>query len=215
VLTVVVPAAGLPKSIEVFYGAALKKGAVQLSTTVPRLTSLLLGPRGPNLAGMNGMACVRILLGAVWLNGGLEKLFNPEFPRLFDAVLSTGGYIDPGPPPFEAIMREFVVPNAEFVAVFAGVGEAAIGAGLLLGFLTNFVAAGSIGMNVGLLTSLGGLAIGTGLGASGLLPLHMLLTLLALIILLSPEAKAGSIDTRLAYRSPRLAPLLLSARGSR
>ena len=186
-----------------------------LAERSPRLSSLLLGPKGPSLGGMTGMAWVRLLLGALWLNGGLEKLLNPEFPKLFDAVLQTGGYIDQGPPPFEAFMRQFVVPNAELVAVLTGLGETAIGVGLLLGFFTNLVAAGSIVMSLGLLTSLGGLSIGTGLGASGLLPFHMLLALVALVVLLSPGAKAASVDGLLADRSPRLAVLLLSARRSR
>jgi thiosulfate dehydrogenase (quinone) large subunit len=186
-----------------------------LADRSPRLSSLLLGPKGPSLGGMTGMAWVRLLLGALWLNGGLEKLLNPGFPKLFDAVLQTGGYIDQGPPPFEAFMRQFVVPNAELVAVLSGLGETAIGVGLLLGFVTNLVAAGSIVMSLGLLTSLGGLSIGTGLGASGLLPFHMLLALVALVVLLSPGAKAASVDGMLADRSPRLALLLLSARRSR
>jgi thiosulfate dehydrogenase (quinone) large subunit len=187
-----------------------------LAERSPRLSSLLLlGPKGPSLGGMTGMAWVRLLLGALWLNGGLEKLLNPGFPKMFDAVLQTGGYIEPGPPPFEAFMRQFVVPNAELVGVLTGLGETAIGVGLLVGFFTNLVAAGSIVMSLGLLTSLGGLSIGTGLGASGLLPFHMLLALLALVVLLSPGAKAASVDGLLADRSPRLALLLLSARRAR
>ena len=176
-------------------GASVDK---MLAERSPRLSSLLLGPKGPSLGGMTGMAWVRLLLGALWLNGGLEKLLNPGFPKMFDAVLQTGAYIDPGPPPFEAFMRQFVVPNAELVAVLTGLGETAIGVGLLLGFFTNLVAAGSIVMSLGLLTSLGGLSIGTGLGASGLLPFHMLLALLALVVLLSPGAKAASVDGLLA-----------------
>jgi hypothetical protein len=44
---------------------------------------------------MKGMAWVRILVGAVWLNGALEKLLNPHFPRQFAQslaiMLSQGG----------------------------------------------------------------------------------------------------------------------------
>lgn len=107
-----------------------------------------------------------------------------------------------------------MLPNPGLFAALVGAGEVAIGACLMLGLFTNLGAAGSIGMNLELLTSLGGLAIGTGLGASGLLPLHLMLTLLALIILLSPGAKAASMDVMLAHRSPRLALLLLGARGA-
>ena len=38
-----------------------------------------------------GMAWVRILVGAVWLNGALEKLFNPHFPQQFAQSLDAGG----------------------------------------------------------------------------------------------------------------------------
>ena len=112
-------------------------------------------------------------------------------------------------------MRKFVVPNAELVAVLAGLGETAIGIGLLLGFFTNLAATASIIMGLVLLTSVGGLSIGTGLGASGLLPFHMTLVLTALIVVLSPGAKAASVDGMLANRSPRLTPLLLSTRRPR
>lgn len=172
------------------------------------------------LSGMNGMTWVRVILGATWLNGGLEKLLNSDFPEMFQAVLSTGGYIELGPQWFEAVMYQYIVPNAEVVAISAGLGESAMGIGLILGVLTNFNAVGSIFMNSMLLISLGGLAIGTGLGASGLLPFHMMLALASLVVLLSPSAKVFSVDRRmlagiLARRKPRLAPLLLGIKALR
>ena len=39
---------------------------------------------------MNSTAWVRILVGAVWLNGAVEKLLSPSFPRQFAASLNTG-----------------------------------------------------------------------------------------------------------------------------
>src|SRR3712207_8184204 len=32
---------------------------------------------------VHGMVWVRVLVGAVWLNGAIEKLLNPEFPQQF------------------------------------------------------------------------------------------------------------------------------------
>jgi hypothetical protein len=33
------------------------------------------------MGAMTGMAWVRLLVGAVWLLAGLEKLLNPGFPK--------------------------------------------------------------------------------------------------------------------------------------
>ena len=46
---------------------------------------------------MNGMAWVRVLIGAVWLNGAVEKLLNPSFPRQFAASLNAGGFVSQAP----------------------------------------------------------------------------------------------------------------------
>src|SRR5215213_6977012 len=62
------------------------------------------------------MTWVRILVGAVWLNGGLEKLLNPAFPRQFAASLEAGGFISQAPPFFQGFMQDTVVPNAELFA---------------------------------------------------------------------------------------------------
>ena len=43
---------------------------------------------------MNGMVWVRILAGAVWLNGAVEKLLNPDFPAQFATALRTGAFIN-------------------------------------------------------------------------------------------------------------------------
>ena len=62
---------------------------------------------------MTGMTWVRMLVGAVWLNGALEKLLNPEFPRQFATDLGAGGFIAQAPPWFQHFMQSAVVPNAD------------------------------------------------------------------------------------------------------
>ena len=161
---------------------------------------------------MNGMAWVRILVGAVWLNGALEKFLNPEFPRQFAASLAAGGFISQAPPWFQDFMRNTVAPNAEFFAQLQRFGELALGLMLVLGFLTNLAAIGSILLSLTILFSQGGFQLGTGIGPPEFLNIDLFVALISFVILLSPAAKALSLDTALAHRSPRLAPLLTNRR---
>ena len=113
---------------------------------------------------MNGMVWVRVLVGAVWLNGGLEKLLNPSFPRQFATSLQAGGFISQAPPFFQDFMRNMVVPNAEIVAQLMRAGELTLGIVLILGLLTNLAALGSIGLSAVIMLSQGGVRLGLGLG---------------------------------------------------
>ena len=164
---------------------------------------------------LSGMAWVRILVGAVWLNGAIEKFLNPEFPRQFAASLGAGGYISQAPPWFQDLVRSFVVPNAEMYAQFQRFGELALGLALVLGLLTNAAAIGSIVLSLTILISQGGVRLGTGLGSPEFLNVDLFIALLSLVILLSPAAKALSLDATLAHSRPRLAPLLLNRRAGR
>jgi thiosulfate dehydrogenase (quinone) large subunit len=164
---------------------------------------------------LSGMAWVRILVGAVWLNGAIEKFLNPEFPRQFAASLGAGGYISQAPPWFQDLMRSFVVPNAEMYAQFQRFGELALGLALVLGLLTNPAAIGSVVLSLTILISQGGVRLGTGLGSPEVLNMDLLITLLSLVILLSPAAKVLSLDATLAHSRRRLAPLLLNRRAGR
>jgi hypothetical protein len=76
---------------------------------------------------VNGMVLVRILIGAVWLNGGVEKVLNPEFPRQFAASLEAGGFVSQAPPFFQDFMKGYVVPNAELFAQLMRAGELTLG----------------------------------------------------------------------------------------
>lgn len=161
---------------------------------------------------MRAMAWVRILTGAIWLNGGLEKLLNPDFPQQFKTSLEAGGFVSQAPPFFRGFMQSTVVPNAELFAQVTRFVELSLGIALILGLLTNLAAIGSIAMSVNILLSQGGVRFGTGLGAPELLTINVVIALLSLIILLSPAAKALSLDSALARRRPGLSPLLVNRR---
>ncbi len=161
---------------------------------------------------MNGMTWIRILVGAIWLNGGLEKLLNPAFPRQFAASLDAGGFVSQAPPFFRGFMQGTVVPNAEMFAQLMRAGELTLGIALILGLLTNLAALGSTGLSATIILSQGGVRLGGGLGAPELLTINVVIALISLVILFSPAAKAISVDARLAQRSPGLSPLLLNRR---
>ena len=161
---------------------------------------------------MNGLVWVRVLVGAVWLNGGVEKLLNPEFPQQFAASLQAGGFISVAPPFFQGFMRGVVVPNIELFAQLMRVGELALGVALILGLLTNLAALGSVGLSIVIMLSQGGVRFGTGLGAPEFLTVNVLVALLSVVILLSAAAKDLSVDAILAHRSAGLSKLLLNRR---
>jgi len=158
------------------------------------------------------MVWVRVLIGAVWLNGAIEKLLNPEFPQQFATSLQAGGFVSQAPPFFRAFMQGTVVPNAELFAQLMRLGELALGVALILGLLTNLASLGSVGLSIVITLSQGGVRLGTGLGAPEFLTINVLVALISVVILLSPAAKNLSVDTVLARRSKVLSPLLLNRR---
>jgi thiosulfate dehydrogenase (quinone) large subunit len=161
---------------------------------------------------VNGMVWVRVLIGAVWLNGGVEKLLNPSFPKQFAVSLEAGGFVSQAPPFFQEFMKGYVIPNAELFAQLMRVGELTLGIALILGLLTNLAALGSIGLSAVILLSQGGVGLGTGLGSPEFLTINVIVALISVVILLSPGAKDLSVDSRLAERSPALSPLLTNRR---
>ncbi len=161
---------------------------------------------------MSGMAWVRVLVGAIWLNGAVEKFLNPDFARQFAANLSAGGYISQAPPWFQSFMQGTVVPNAELFAQLQSFGELALGLALIFGLLTNLAAMGSILLSLTILFSQGGVRLGTGLGSPEFLTVNFLIALISLVVLLSPAAKALSLDAALSRSRPRLSPILLNRR---
>ncbi len=170
---------------------------------------------GEEAFGLSGMAWVRILVGAVWSNGAIEKFLNPEFPRQFATNLNAGGYVSQAPSWFQGFMRDTVVPNADTAAQLARFGELALGLALVLGLLTNPAALGSILFSLAIFFSQGGPRIGTGVAEPEFLTINLLVALISLVILLSPAGKAFSLDAVLARHRPRLSPLLLNRRAGR
>src|SRR5919199_2476143 len=153
------------------------------------------------------MVWVRVLVGAVWLNGAVEKLLSPEFPQQFATSLKAGGYVSQAPPFFRAFMQATVVPNAEIFAQLMRLGELALGVALILGLLTNLAALGSVGLSLVIMLSQGGVRLGTGLGAPEFLTINVLVALISVVILLSPAAKDLSVDAVLARKRPLLSLL--------
>lgn len=149
---------------------------------------------------MNGMSWVRIIIGAVWINGALEKILNPGFPRQFAASLQAGGFVSQAPPFFRSFMQDTVVPNAETFAQLMRVGELALGIALILGLFTNLAAIGSIFLSAMILLSQGGVRFGTGLGPPEFLTINVIIALLSLVILISPESKTSSANIRFPGR---------------
>ena len=164
---------------------------------------------------MNGMVWVRVLIGAVWLNGAIEKLLNPDFPQQFADSLAAGGFVSQAPPFLLDFMQSTVVPNAELFAQLMRVGELTLGIALILGLLTNFAAVGSTVLSVMILLSQGGVGLGTGLGTPEFFTMNLLIALVSVVILVSPAAKALSVDSRLARRSLVLSTLLTNRRQRR
>jgi thiosulfate dehydrogenase (quinone) large subunit len=161
------------------------------------------------------MVWVRVLIGAVWLNGGIEKLLNPDFPRQFADSLAAGGFVSQAPPFFQGFMQGTVVPNAELFAQLMRAGELTLGTALILGLLTNFAAVGSAVLSSMILLSQGGVSLGTGLGTPEFLTMNVLIALLSVVVLFSAAAKVFSVDSRLARRSPGLSTLLTNRRQRR
>ena len=161
---------------------------------------------------MNGMVWVRVLVGAVWINGAVEKLLNPEFPQQFATSLEAGGFVSQAPPFFQDFMRGVVVPNAELFAQLMRAGELALGIALILGLLTNLAALGSAALSIVIMLSQGGVRLGMGLGAPEFLTVNVVVALISVVILLSPAAKSLSVDAVLARRSPGLSSVLINRR---
>lgn len=81
---------------------------------------------------MKAMAWVRILVGAVWINGGIEKLLDEDFPQQFASSLQAGGFVSQAPPFFQSFMQDFVISNSEAVAQLVRIGELSLGIALVL-----------------------------------------------------------------------------------
>jgi len=123
-----------------------------------------------------------------------------------------GGFVSQAPPFFRGFMQSTVIPNAELFAQLVRAGELTVGVALVLGFLTNLAAVGSVALSIPILLSGGGVRLGMGLGAPEFITINVLIALISLVILFSPAAKELSLDSGLARRSPGLSPVLTNRR---
>lgn len=158
------------------------------------------------------MTWIRILVGAIWLNGAAEKILNPAFPAQLEQSLLAGSFTAQAPPFLSSFIQQTILPNAETVAQLARFGELAVGLALVFGLLVNPAALASAVFSAAIFLSQGGPDLGTGLSAPQFLTINLFLALVSVAILLSPSAKDSSLDTGLARRRPRLAPLLINRR---
>ena len=164
---------------------------------------------------MTGMTWVRILVGAIWINGAAEKILNPQFPQQFAQSIKAGGYVSQAPQWFQTFMKSNVVPNAELYANLTRAGELVMGLALLLGLLTNLAALGSIAFSLMLLVSQGGVGFGGGLGPPEFLTINLIVALLSLIVLFSARAKVLSLDAALSRNRPFISPVLTNRRAGK
>ena len=158
------------------------------------------------------MTWIRILVGALWTNGAVEKILNPAFPAQLEQTLLAGGFTAQAPPFLGSFVRQTILPNVETIAQLIRFGELAIGLALLFGLLVNPAALVSAVLSAGLFLAQGGPDLGTGLTAPQFFTINLFVALVSVAILLSPSAKDSSFDTGLARRRPRLAPLLINRR---
>lgn len=158
------------------------------------------------------MTWIRILVGALWVNGAVEKILNPAFPAQLEQSLLAGGFRAQAPPFLGSFVQQTILPNVETVAQLIRFGELAVGLALLFGLLVNPAALVSAVFSAALFLAQGGPDLGTGLTAPQFFTINLFVALISVAILLSPSAKDSSLDTGLARRRPRLAPLLINRR---
>lgn len=158
------------------------------------------------------MTWMRILVGALWINGGVEKILNPAFPAQLEQSLLAGSFTAQAPPFLGSFVQQTILPNVETVAQLIRFGELAVGLALLFGLLVNPAALVSAVFSAALFLAQGGPDLGTGLTAPQFFTINLLVALISVAILLSPSAKDSSLDAGIARRRPRLAPLLTNRR---
>lgn len=93
---------------------------------------------------------MRVWLGIMWIQAGSDKLWgaeNPEF--LHDNGAGVAGFAAHGVPAYTwwgSLLHNFVVPNADWIAILIAVAEFAIGIALVAGCFTRLAALGSLAL---------------------------------------------------------------------
>jgi thiosulfate dehydrogenase [quinone] large subunit len=93
---------------------------------------------------------MRVWLGVMWLQAGVSKIWGAESPAfMHNGGSGVAGFASHGVAAYSwwgSFMHSFVVPNAGWIAVTVALAEFAIGACLVLGFLTPLAALSSLAL---------------------------------------------------------------------
>lgn len=91
---------------------------------------------------------MRVWLGIMWLQAGISKLWGAESTAFLHGA-GVKGFASHGVPAYSwwgSFLHSFVVPNAGWIGVLVAVAEFAIGAGLVVGFLTPIASIASLAL---------------------------------------------------------------------
>jgi thiosulfate dehydrogenase [quinone] large subunit len=91
---------------------------------------------------------MRVWLGIMWLQAGISKWWGAESTAFLHGG-GVKGFAAHGVPAYSwwgSFLHSFVVPNAGWIGVLVAVAEFAIGAALVLGFLTPLASLGSLAL---------------------------------------------------------------------
>ncbi len=91
---------------------------------------------------------MRVWLGIMWIQAGVAKIWGAENPDfLHHNGAGVAGFASHGVAAYSwwgSFLHNFVVPNSGWIAILVAVAELVIGIGLVLGFLTPLMCAGSL-----------------------------------------------------------------------
>ena len=91
---------------------------------------------------------MRVWLGIMWLQAGISKLWGAESTAFLHGA-GVKGFASHGVPAYSwwgSFLHSFVVPNAGWIGVLVALAEFAIGAGLVVGFLTPIASIASLAL---------------------------------------------------------------------
>ena len=93
---------------------------------------------------------MRVWLGVMWLQAGIAKVWGAENAAfLHNNGAGVAGFADHGVAAYSwwgSFLHGFVVPNAGWIALLVAFSELAIGAALVVGFLTPLACLGSLAL---------------------------------------------------------------------
>ena len=92
---------------------------------------------------MGWLVILRVLAGVYWFYFGVQKWFNYAWVRGMLTQASLNNRI----PIYGELLRNFIVPNWEFITILQTVAETLVGLGLILGLLSRVMSScGSAGV---------------------------------------------------------------------